>query len=79
MLQPGVDLIIEQQRQELIINAQQNGIVLPETITNPLGLPTAPDGSQIPSIPGIPGLQIPIPDAVQPPDPAVPPTDVPAQ
>ncbi len=79
MLQPGVDLIIEQQRQELIINAQQNGIVLPETITNPLGLPTAPDGSQIPSIPGIPGLQIPIPDAVQPPDPAVPPADVPAQ
>ena len=58
MVQPGVELLIEQQRQEMILNAAQNGIVLPENITNPLGIPSAPESG---IIPGIPGLSFPIP------------------
>ena len=65
-LQPGADMLIEQQRQEMILNAAQNGIVLPETITNPLGLPTLPDGTVLPGIPGldtpITGTETPVPE-----------------
>ena len=79
MMQPGVELVIEQQRQEMILNAAQNGIVLPENITNPLGLPTTPDSGLIP---GIPGLSIPLPGTDTPatptPDPAAPQTPDPA-
>lgn len=67
-LQPGADMLIEQQRQEMILNAAQNGIILPETITNPLGLPTLPDGTVLPGIPGldtpITGTETPIPTPV---------------
>ena len=76
MVQPGADLLIEQQRQELILNAQQNGFTLPESITNPLGLPLFP-GTTTP-IPGIPGLENPVADPQQIPQvPVVPETGVP--
>ncbi len=70
-IQPGADAIIEQQRMEMVMNAMQNGTALPDTITNPDGLPTAPDTVPSAEIPGtdaalpapesgIPGLTAPI-------------------
>ncbi len=74
-LQPGADALIEQQRLELTMNALQNGITLPESITNPNGLPLSPDGGQIP-VPGIPGLETPVTPVTPetPVTPTVPPT-----
>lgn len=54
-LQPGADALIEQQRLELQMNALQNGISLPESITNPYGTETPEE-----TLPGIPGLTTPV-------------------
>lgn len=79
LVQPGAELIIEQQRLELIANAVQNGIVLPETITNPNGIPQVPADQ----VPGIPGLDTPVPGTETPvvtdPNTVVPPVQPPEQ
>ena len=59
MMQPGVEAIIEQQRLELTLNALQNGIVLPESITGITTQPQQPEEA-VPDIPGL-GLPLPLP------------------